>query len=88
MSRPRTISEQTPNHMMDLRITSRILSQLRTPRQHLIDKLLPRRLVPWECAQQAQQLALARRIGLHLAFAEHIEQEYTKISAGAALSGF
>lgn len=72
---------------MDLRVARRILAPFRAPPHHLVHKLLPRRLILRERAQQTQQLPLAPRIRLRLALVENFEQEYTQVAAGAALPG-
>lgn len=73
--------------MVDFRVPSWIFPKLAAPRHHFINKLLPRRLVLWECAQQAQQFPLAPTIWSHFTFSEYIQQEDAQVAARSTLSG-
>ena len=67
--------------MVDLWVASRVLAVFSTPPNHLRDELLLGRLILGECAQQAQQLALAAGIWLDFALVEYVEQEDAQVAA-------
>jgi hypothetical protein len=71
---------------MDLWVASRVLAVFGAPPYHLGDELLLGRLILGECAQQAQQLALAAGIGFDFTLVEYVEQEDAQVAAGAALA--
>lgn len=82
-----TFCKKRPSYVMKLWIAVREISCLCTPRHHLGDIFLLRRLTWREGSQKRQQLCLDTSIQLLVSFPQDFHELYAKIATAPALAG-
>lgn len=73
--------------MVEVGVSSWVLSELRRPSNHLSNELLSRRLLAVECTQESKELSLIRGIWNELALCVDGDEEDGQVTAGATLLG-